>query len=73
VARLHSRPLDRSKPLWEAYVIEGLHNVPGVPAGSFALYCKMHHAIIDGESGTELLKAMHSLSPEALDLGEDMR
>ncbi len=71
VARLHSRPLDRSKPLWEAYVIEGLHNVPGVPAGSFALYCKMHHAIIDGESGTELLKAMHSLSPEALDLGEE--
>jgi len=71
VARVHSRPLDRSKPLWEAYVIEGLHNVPGVPAGSFALYCKMHHAIIDGESGTELLKAMHSLSPEALDLGEE--
>jgi WS/DGAT/MGAT family acyltransferase len=64
VARLHSRPLDRSKPLWEAYIIEGLHNVPGVPAGSFALYCKMHHAIVDGESGTEILKALHSLTPE---------
>jgi len=71
VARLHSRPLDRSKPLWEAYVIEGLHNVPGVPAGSFAVYCKMHHAIIDGESGTELLKALHSLTPEPVDDGED--
>jgi WS/DGAT/MGAT family acyltransferase len=70
VARLHSRPLDRSKPLWEAYIIEGLHNVPGVPAGSFALYCKMHHAIIDGESGTELLKAMHSLTPEPIDEDE---
>jgi WS/DGAT/MGAT family acyltransferase len=70
VARLHSRPLDRSKPLWEAYIIEGLHNVPGVPAGSFALYCKMHHAIIDGESGTELLKALHSLTPEPIDEDE---
>ena len=64
VARLHSRPLDRSKPLWEAYIIEGLHNVQGVPPGSFALYTKLHHAIIDGESGTELMKALHSLSPE---------
>ncbi len=67
VARIHSRPLDRSKPLWEAYVIEGLHNIPGVPQGSFALYCKMHHAIIDGESGTELLKALHSIDPEPMD------
>ena len=70
VARIHSRPLDRSKPLWEAYVIEGLHNVPGVPPGSFALYTKMHHSIIDGESGTELMTALHSLSPEPLDLDE---
>jgi WS/DGAT/MGAT family acyltransferase len=67
VARLHSRPLDRSKPLWEAYIIEGLHDVPGAPAGSFALYCKMHHAIVDGESGTELLKALHSLTPEPVE------
>ena len=71
VARLHSRPLDRSKPLWEAYVIEGLHNVAGVPPGSFALYTKMHHAIVDGESGTEIMKALHSLSPESLDFGEE--
>jgi len=67
VARIHSRPLDRSKPLWEAYVIEGLHNVPGVPRGSFALYTKMHHSIVDGESATEMLKELHSLSPEPLD------
>ena len=70
VARLHSRPLDHSRPLWEAYVIEGLHDVPGAPAGSFALYCKMHHSIVDGESGTEILKALHSLSPEFVDDGE---
>ena len=67
VARLHSRPLDRSKPLWEAYVIEGLHNVPGVPPGSFALYTKMHHSIVDGESGIEIMKALHSLTPETID------
>ena len=73
VARLHSRPLDRSKPLWEAYIIEGLHNVHGVPPGSFALYTKLHHAIIDCESGTELMKALHSLSPEPLDLDEEER
>jgi WS/DGAT/MGAT family acyltransferase len=71
VARLHSRPLDRSKPLWEAYVIEGLHNVAGVPPGSFALYTKLHHAIVDGESGTEIMKALHSLSPEPVDFDED--
>ena len=71
VARLHSRPLDRSKPLWEAYVIEGLHDVPGVPTGSFALYTKMHHAIVDGESGTELMKALHSFTPDSIDLDAD--
>jgi diacylglycerol O-acyltransferase / wax synthase len=68
VARIHSRPLDRSKPLWEAYVIEGLHNIPGVPKGSFALYSKMHHAIVDGESGTELLKALHSITADPVDV-----
>jgi len=71
VARIHSRPLDRSKPLWEAYVIEGLHDIPGVPKGSFALYSKMHHAIIDGESGTELLKALHSITPDSADFDDE--
>jgi diacylglycerol O-acyltransferase / wax synthase len=73
VARLHSRPLDRSKPLWEAYVIEGLHNVPGAPPGSFALYTKMHHAIVDGESGTEIMRALHSLTPESIDFDAEER
>ena len=56
VARIHSRPLDRSKPLWEAYVIEQLNNVPGIPPGSFALYIKFHHCAVDGEAGTEILE-----------------
>jgi hypothetical protein len=67
VARIHSRPLDRSKPLWEAYVIEGLDNITGLPRGSFALYVKFHHCALDGEAGTEIIKAIHSLSPDPAD------
>lgn len=64
VARLHSRPLDMTKPLWEAYIIEGLDKIPGIPQGSFALYMKMHHSAIDGESGAAMLAAIHTLTPE---------
>ncbi|MDH4047421.1 MAG: wax ester/triacylglycerol synthase family O-acyltransferase [Gammaproteobacteria bacterium] len=64
-ARLHARPLDLRKPLWEAYVIEGLDNVHNVPKGSFALVTKMHHAAIDGVSGAEMAAAIHDLSPDA--------
>jgi WS/DGAT/MGAT family acyltransferase len=65
VARLHSRPLDRSRPLWEVYVIEGLENIQGPPPGSFALYVKLHHALFDGEAATEITRALHSLAPDA--------
>ena len=64
-ARLHARPLDREKPLWEAYVIEGLDNVEGVPKGSFALVTKVHHAAIDGVSGAQIAAAIHDLEPES--------
>lgn len=63
VARLHARPLDLSKPLWEFTVIEGLDNIPDVPKGAFALVSKVHHAAIDGASGVELTQALHSLEP----------
>ena len=62
-ARLHSRMLDLSRPLWETYVIEGLDNVEGVPPGSFALLQKTHHAAIDGMSGMEMTSAIHDLTP----------
>ncbi|MFT5572163.1 MAG: diacylglycerol O-acyltransferase [Cryomorphaceae bacterium] len=63
VARLHARQLDRSRPLWEFYIIEGLDNVEGYPPGCFALVSKMHHAAIDGASGVEIASVIHDLSP----------
>ncbi len=62
-ARLHSRILDRSRPLWEMTVIEGLDDIDGVPPGSFAIYFKIHHAAIDGVAGAELLTATHATDP----------
>jgi WS/DGAT/MGAT family acyltransferase len=63
-ARLHSRPLDLTRPLWEMYVIEGLDNVEGTPPGSFAVLTKTHHAIIDGASGAEILGYMHDVEAD---------
>jgi diacylglycerol O-acyltransferase len=61
VARLHSQPLDRSRPLWQAYVIEGLNRVEGVPEGSFAIYVKFHHAAVDGDTSIQIMRALHSM------------
>ena len=65
VARLHSRIVDTTRPLWEVYVIEGLDNVEGIPPGSFALMQKTHHAAVDGVSGMEILSALHDQTPDA--------
>jgi len=64
VARLHARPLDLSRPLWEAYIIEGLDKIPNMPEGSFAIYTKMHHSLVDGAGGSSFMAALHDLSPE---------
>lgn len=64
ISRLHARPLDRSRPLWETYIIEGLDNVEGYPKGCFAVFSKTHHAAIDGTSGMEMTAAIHDLSPD---------
>ena len=59
VSRLHSTLLDRSRPLWEVHLIEGLQN------RQFAVYTKVHHATIDGVAGVRLTKASCSPDPAA--------
>jgi diacylglycerol O-acyltransferase len=63
VARIHSRPLDRSRPLWEAYVIEGLDRIPGLAPGAFAVFTKFHHASVDGMAGVRIFRDLHASTP----------
>lgn len=63
IAELHSRPLDFGRPLWEAYIIEGLDNVDRFPPACFALYLKVHHCAIDGASGQTFIGAFNDVSP----------
>ena len=62
VSRLHARPLDRSRPLWEIYLITGLAKKRA------AVYTKIHHAAIDGASGAELLTVLLDLTPQGREL-----
>jgi WS/DGAT/MGAT family acyltransferase len=57
VSRLHSRPLDLTRPLWEVHLIEGL------TGGRFAIYIKLHHALFDGIAGARLMQQMLSTDP----------
>jgi WS/DGAT/MGAT family acyltransferase len=58
VADVASRPLDRSRPLWEAWVVEGLDH------GYYAFIAKIHHSLIDGASGVEILASLFDLEPD---------
>ncbi len=58
IQRVHSRPLDRSKPLWEMYLIEGLED------GHVAVFTKSHHAMIDGMSGIDIATVLFDFAPE---------
>ena len=53
-----SRPLDRSRPLWEMWVVEGMED------GSVAFVTKLHHAIMDGAAGGDLMASMFDLTSE---------
>src|SRR5207247_8519471 len=62
VARIFARPLDRSRPLWELYLIHGL------PEGRVGLLTKVHHAVVDGVSGAEILTVLLDQSPEGREI-----
>jgi len=64
-SRIHARPLDLQRPLWEMYVIEGLDSFLDLPVGSFAVLLKIHHAAIDVTHGNEITSLLHDLSPVA--------
>jgi diacylglycerol O-acyltransferase / wax synthase len=55
--RIFSQRLDRSKPLWEVWIVHGLDD------GRFALISKTHHALVDGVSGVDIATVLFDLSP----------
>jgi len=65
-SRIHARPLDLSRPLWEVHVIERLDGLLGLPRGSFALLTKIHQAAIDLDAGAELTTVLHDATPGPL-------
>ena len=65
-ARLMSRRLDRNRPLWEIYLVEGLAK------GKIALITKTHHAMVDGRSAVDLGQVLLDLTPVPRDTGEDL-
>jgi diacylglycerol O-acyltransferase len=58
VGRVMAQQLDRSKPLWEIWVVEGLDS------GRWALLSKTHHALVDGVAGTDLLAVIMDATPQ---------
>ena len=66
VARVQSRALDRNRPLWEMYLVEGL------AGGRFAVIHKTHHAMVDGISAVDLAQVILDTTPVPRDIPEDL-
>jgi WS/DGAT/MGAT family acyltransferase len=69
-SRLHAEPLERSRPLWQAWYIEGLDHLDGIPKGAVGVFIKVHHAMMDGKSAIRLFNSLHQagdLSPDSSD------
>ncbi len=62
-SRIHARPLDLNRPLWEIYVVEGLDSLLELPAGSFALLTKVHHAAVDAAGGSRIAMMLNDITP----------
>src|SRR3954454_15690514 len=67
-SHLAGLPLDRSRPLWEMWVIEGYDG--GLGRDAVVVFSKMHHATVDGVSGSNLISHLCSLEPDAEPLGQ---
>jgi len=64
VQGLHSISLDRDRPLWQFYIIEGIEDPAfGLKEGSFALYTKAHHATLDGGAGASVMDILSDTEP----------
>lgn len=63
-SRIAAAPLDRSKPLWEMWVIEGIHETDPFDAGDVALMIKVHHAAVDGVSAANLISKLCDVEPD---------
>jgi WS/DGAT/MGAT family acyltransferase len=63
--RLHAERLDRSRPLWDMWVIEGLSGVDPDFSGTVAVLHRMHHALGDGVAALDILSRLCSTEPDA--------
>ena len=66
VARVQSRPLDRNRPLWEMYLVEGLAD------GRFAVIQKTHHAMVDGINAIDIGQVILDVTPVPREVPDDL-